>query len=209
MKKLSLLSILFVFLWSCNKDDDPTGSKDYFPLAVGNYWVYDHYSIDEDGVETKFPANDSLSITRDTVIRNQTYFVLEGIDFSTNEWKIVEIRDSSNYLVDSNGKVLFARNDFENILSTSSIENKGEIICTTTYKMEKVSENISVPAGSFEVLNFKGTVTVTNPSEFGVDYPRYLNNYFAKNVGKILQTYIFISSPGHMERRLVRFHIED
>jgi len=53
MKKLLivlLLSVLPVVFWSCSDDDDdnpvkPT-VKNYFPLYVGSYWVYEKYDLD-------------------------------------------------------------------------------------------------------------------------------------------------------------------
>jgi hypothetical protein len=73
--------------------------------------------------------------------------------------------------------------------------------------MERVNDPITVPAGTFEVLNYKGTV-VTSMNTPGVKYPRYLNCYYAEGVGKILYTYFYVLSPNIYEKRLLRYYIK-
>ena len=72
--------------------------------------------------------------------------------------------------------------------------------------MEAMDHSFSVPAGTFEVLNFKGTL-FSYKELSGIDNPRYLNNLYAKGVGKVLQTYFYLQSPRISEKRLVRYHI--
>ncbi len=64
----------------------------------------------------------------------------------------------------------------------------------------------TIPAGEFEVLNFKGTVT-TPQQISGTKNPRYLDNLYSNNVGKVLQTYFYLLSPIISEKRLVRYNI--
>ena len=61
-------------------------------------------------------------------------------------------------------------------------------------------------AGLFEVLNFKGTA-LSYRDLSGIENPRYLNNLYAKGVGKVLQTYFFFHSPVISEKRLIKYHI--
>lgn len=74
--------------------------------------------------------------------------------------------------------------------------------------MEKINNQVDVPVGEFEALNYKGTVITYNPS-LNVKNPRYLNNYFADNVGKILETYFYLNSPIISEKRLIRYKINN
>ena len=51
MKKIILLILAgiapFIF-WSCSDDDTPVnpGTSNYFPMTIGNYWVYEKYGLD-------------------------------------------------------------------------------------------------------------------------------------------------------------------
>jgi hypothetical protein len=84
MKKIifaSLSSILFFV--SCKKDtgsapQNTTGSSStqtsaYLPAKVGNYWVYEAYTIDSMNVETDLNHVDSMWIDRDSVANGVTY----------------------------------------------------------------------------------------------------------------------------------------
>jgi hypothetical protein len=61
--------------------------------------------------------------------------------------------------------------------------------------------------GVFNVLNYKGTVVTTRDLP-GISNPRYINNLYASEVGKVLETYFFLNSPRVSEKRLVRYHIQ-
>jgi hypothetical protein len=73
--------------------------------------------------------------------------------------------------------------------------------------MDHLDQAFSVPAGTFEVLNFKGTA-FSYKDLSGIDNPRYLNNLYAKGVGKVLQTYFYFNSPVISEKRLIRYHVK-
>lgn len=57
--------------------------------------------------------------------------------------------------------------------------------------MEIVSNPVSLLAGEFEVLNFKGMVTT--PQQIpGTQSPRFMDNLYSKNIGKVLQSYFHL-----------------
>ena len=83
-----------------------------------------------------------------------------------------------------------------------------DTLYSLTYMMETVDYSLTVPAGSFEVLNFKGTaISYQDLSE--IENPRYLNNFYALGVGKVLKTYFYFHSPVISEKRLIRYHINN
>jgi len=215
MRNLFVSGVIIILLSSCNKDDGstPSGSQplNYLPLKVGNYWIYQHYDIDTSGNETMTARIDSMVITRDTIIRDKQYFVLEGTDypFVYPGWNIIDImRDSSGCLVNHNGTIRFAADNFSDTLAGRILVVGNDTMYTLTYKMEKPYYPVQVPAGLFEVLNYKGTVcTLLNIS--GVVYPRYLNTYYTNDVGKILSTYFYLHSPEFSEKRLIRYYIQE
>ncbi|NOU47077.1 MAG: hypothetical protein HOO86_08450 [Bacteroidales bacterium] len=211
MRKLFVLSLVISFLISCRNENETIVSKDsYYPLAIGNYWIYQSVEIDSAGNETIRPKIDSVTISHDTTINNKQYFILEGTNNPmTPNWGIIAIfRDSSGYLVNNQGEILFTENNFTDTLYYKVERNNQDTLYSITYKMEASTNPVTVPAGIFNVLNFKGTVFT--PREIpGVDNPRYLNTYYAKKVGKILQSYFYLSSPIIIEKRLIRYKTQE
>src|SRR5687768_1831456 len=46
----------------------------YFPMKVGNYWIYEHFTIDENDIFMKGNYTDSMYVEKDTVIFGKTFF---------------------------------------------------------------------------------------------------------------------------------------
>jgi len=215
MRKLFYLGFVIILFASCEKDDSNSINEivektDYLPLDIGNYWIYQHFDIDSLGNETERDRIDSVIINRDTIINDNQYFILEGTNYPYNggAWDVIEIlRDSCGYIVNEKGQIKFSEDNFSDILASKIEVINDDTIYTLTYQMEIVTNPVTIPAGEFEVLNFKGTVTTPQNIE-GIKNPRYLNNLFSKNVGKVLQTYFFVHSSIISEKRLVRYKIE-
>lgn len=217
MRRLVVVFFLAAALISCKKektdpiDNNPeTDQTDYFPLSIGNYWIYQHFEIDSLNHETEKQVFDSIAITADTIYRNNKYYVLEGTNYPFNggQWGFIEmLRDSSGYIVNQNGIIKFTDDNFVDTLAFKTEVHNGDTLYTLFYKMEKPSDNIEVPLGSFNVLNYRGTLNSSMEIQ-GSQNPRYLNTFYADSVGKILETYFFLHSPLTNEKRLVRYHIE-
>lgn len=218
MRNLILLGLTLVLFASCSKNEttpnveNPTLAFSYLPMKVGNYWVYRHYNIDTIGhiIQTaELPITDSVIITRDTSINGKRYFVFEGTNYPINpNWGIVAIlRDSSNYIVDVQGVIKFSKDNFTDTLVTNTSVINNDTIYRLSYKMEAPDTIVTVPAGNFSVLNYRGTVQTKENYE-GIPNPRYLNTYYSDNVGCILETYFFLSVPTISEKRLIRFKAE-
>ena len=56
----------------------PTPEEEFgwFPLAIGNRWAYDSYTID--GIHYEFAGTKYMEVVKDTVINNKSYFVVEN-----------------------------------------------------------------------------------------------------------------------------------
>ena len=56
----------------------PTSEEEFgwFPLAIGNRWAYDSYTID--GIHYEFAGTKYMEVIKDTVINNKSYFVVEN-----------------------------------------------------------------------------------------------------------------------------------
>lgn len=209
MRKLVVFGMLAaILLTSCKKDEDSnpvTTYPDYAPLTVGSYWIYANYSYDTAGVETDLHKEDSVVVTHDTVINGRTYAVLEGSYYAgTPPWLVLgSFRDSLHYLVNEKGEILFSSQNFTDTLY-QKIEYtwNGDTLYHLYYMMQNVAQAVSVPAGSFEVLDFQGTIN--NPA---LPDPLITHDMYAEGIGKVLETRAFLSGYGGFKRKLVRYHI--
>lgn len=217
MRKLFLFTLLVFVIVSCEKtlpdggveNPTPAEGSDYFPLIVGSYWVYEHIDIDPLGQETVRAQSDSVTITRDTLINGSLYYVLEGSNYPFNggKWGVIDIlRDSVGYIVSSHGEVKLSSSNFTDTLTVKKEMHAGEVLYTLSYRMEKEDLPCQVPAGTFNVINYKGTVVSYQDRE-DIPNPRYLNTLYAEGVGNVLRTYFYFSSPNISEKRLLRYYI--
>ncbi len=209
MRKLFVLGLSMALLSACQKSDDalPSGVSSYTPMKTGNYWVYAHYQIDPNGQAIPQSRTDSVAITGDTLINGKVYYKFEGTNYpwSGGRWGLLALlRDSSGYLVNANGTIKFAAGNFTDILASKTEIIEGDTLYTLQYRMERVAGTVSVPAGEFEALNYKGTVIMPDDRP-GIQNPRYINTYYAKGTGKILETYFFLNDSRINEKRLIRF----
>ena len=219
MRNLFLLSLILGLLVSCEKEAEPALIDDeslisrtgYLPLEIGNYWIYQHVNIDASNNESPGNYIDSMVVERDTFINGNQYFVIEGSNYPFNggQWAIIDIlRDSLGYIVSHEGDIRFAVDNFSDTLARKTEVIDGGTLYILSYQMDQLGHSFSAPAGTFEVLNFKGTV-FSYKDLSGIDNPRYLNNLYAKGVGKVLQTYFFFNSPVISEKRLIRYHVNN
>jgi len=211
MKTRILYSIIIIcFFAACKKEKQedctcpapasPT-SVNYTKLAIGNYWVYNTYNVDTNNIATALNSNpDSIYINRDTVINAKTYFVVSGTWFGIARTQI--LRDSSNCLVDQNGHILFSSSLFNTVLYTKN----NAPYDTARFSVSSVEQSIVVNAGTFTSYDYKGIVSMTPPyNNWG--NTRYDHTYFSANIGLVKETAFFLSQPGTIERRLIRFHV--
>jgi hypothetical protein len=212
MKKLLPL-LVFILLFSCTEKDQQVtpNETNYFPLAIGNYWVYEHYKIDVEGNETKLLKTDSITITKDTLVESKKYFILEGTNSHNNgNWtRINLIKSFAGEIINLEGNIIFSETNFTDILSEDTKLLEEDTLYILSYKMEKTENKITVPSGTFDVLNYKGFLTLYYKSaDVITKIQRNYNTYYSENVGKILETYMYYSQPDvYYEKRLVRYKI--
>lgn len=220
MKRVLLLITLAsaIVFASCSKKDNGSDNIEivdpdygYIPFYPGNYWVYEQFSIDTLGNETLLNEYDSVVITGTATVNSKSYIVFEGTFLSgPNEVDtILLLRDSSGYYVDPSGNIHMANNNFTDTLSfyTFTNNNTGDTLYQSWYTLEKEPSEISVGAGVFPTINFRGSILTFNPNP-GVDDIRYKNRLYSHNVGLVLDTYFFLGSPKRFERRLARYHVD-
>ncbi|HPJ47195.1 MAG TPA: hypothetical protein PL017_13970 [Tenuifilaceae bacterium] len=212
MRKLLLFVTTISILTSCQKNEEITleTKSDYLPLSIGNYWVYQHYKIDTDGNETLLQYLDSIVIKGDTIIKDEKFFIIEN-HFFNSKWTQTEfLRDSSKNLVNNLGHCFFSETNFTDVLYEYYENNNiyNDTLYSIKYQMHNPNLDITVPAGSFNVLNYKGDLEYYATEHFSpLIFNRTINTYYAPQIGKILTTYYFASLPDTFEKRLTRYKI--
>ena len=192
MKRVFLIfAAAGILITSCKKDESnkdplPQSTVDYMQLKIGNYWVYERYHVDTLGNETPFGQSDSLVITGDTIIRGYTYYKKQNVVQGHTSY----LRDSSGYLVDQLGKILFSHHDFKNILRLDTI---GPGLAIIEYKMYNNDTLISIDMGNYQCLDFIGTVTSLQSNyPYGTQYTYY---FWADGLGMIRSNSYYYSNP--------------
>ena len=210
---------LTLLMIACAEDDDDQvipqiqdeGSDPltYSPLTTGSYWIYERTEIDTSGNETPLGITDSCYIAGDTVIGTNTYAVYVR-PFAPG-WQPLRqcLRDSAGYLVDQNGQIRFAENDFGTVFN-SFVDTIGSD--TITYWRNWMVDDglsVTVPAGTFLTKTYQLRIDFW-PDYISVAGPvRTRNTRYAEDVGIVLETLPFYSGQSsHVERRLVSFVVQ-
>ena len=207
MKKLLLLFTLLLCISACKKDDKitnfypPAVTHHYSPLTVGSYWIYEHFDLDTNGVETANSQTDSVYVSRDTVIGGKTYAIVVGSYF--NPYTEYFFRDSAGDILSEAGSVNLWANNFTDTLQTynSPPDWYGHIM------MHQPSSPVITPAGTFNCIDRRATTYITM-SGYPWDSPRYSHCYYSEGVGMVYETFFYLMSPGYIGRLLLRYHIE-
>jgi hypothetical protein len=210
MKKTSVFlpALIFISLLSCNKSDNntsqPPADADFMALRTGNYWIYQNYALDTNGVGTPTDDWDSAYISKDTLVNGKTYYKMHRKPVPQAPVQLVDfLRDSSGYLVDIHGNILMSEDNFTDTLR---IDSTDAFLYIGYLKMFAKDSLITVPAGTFSTRTARLTVV---PSDSNDPHPiRYLYDVYAKNTGRIKYHWFFYNSDKHFESRLVRYHIE-
>ncbi len=208
MKYLVYSLFIIPFFFSCN-DDDQSGSSIpdpiieepiLFPLALGNYWVYEVAKVDALGNEELLPYNDTIRIVGASFINDETYYTIEDNNFGFGK-VMRHVRDSSGFLINSRGNILLSTLDFDQVIYTYEA---GPV--RIEYTMQSEVQNVNVPFGAFDCLNFEGILSDVNDEE---NTPRTLFNLYSDEVGLVASNIFFFSNrESTWERRLIDFKLE-
>lgn len=211
MKRLMFVAISFLFLFTaCQKDDSKPADRedsvlDYMPLKVGNYWVYNTYFCEPGEMDCELQSVDTNRVTKDTVINGNKFFKIEGQYLYSQGARY--IRDSAEYLVDPNGNVLFSDSDFSSVFNNQTITSaQGDTIFYWYYMLTDVEDPVEVEAGTFDCLDMQGSI-FRAMDDFEIEH--HCHNYYAKGIGPVKQSSLFVSSLKVVKRELVSYHLEE
>jgi hypothetical protein len=209
MKNIWLLITLILFC-SCQKENIINGNiedESYSALSTGNYWVYEKYQIDDLGNEILLDGLDSCYVEKDTIINGLVYYKMVRphiVPSKINSY----LRDSSDCIVDSTGRIIFSYSHNQEILFVDYITaSVTDTICRVEYYMENNYGNINVSAGNFytrmavESYNF-----YPNWQTNGVERQRRFK--YAENIGIITEILpFFLADNYYRERRLLQYNV--
>jgi len=168
-------------------------------MTTGSYWVYEYSQTDTAG-NTTVTGTDTVKITGDSVINGNVYKVFEGsFLYNCSSCKLFR-RDSSGYLISETGRVYFSASDFD----TLHIDNSQPSLYAAYYKM-LADTSVTVPAGTFNTLDYLGHVYVVNPNS--VPNPRITGNFYAYNIGIVKTRSVFIGGTEYLEAKLLSYYI--
>ncbi len=210
MKNLTLtLLCVLAGLWACKKDPTQPIYGNYSNLAIGNYWLYDQYELDTNGVYTAINRTDSNYVEKDTLIHGETYFKLmvENSEGPQNVYTPNYLRDSLHYIVNWQGRILFSSENVTDILHTNYLWTDHTQLDTLVFisgRMQPGEHVLQVPAGSFTTKNYRETYQIW-PKYAQGGALRFLEHHYAKDVGAVEETfgfYISDKSGKYFVRRL-------
>jgi hypothetical protein len=211
-KYLLSLTMMLIAFAGCKKDpeptiEDPVTYPDFSQLKVGNYWIYQQFKIDANGIATATETYDSCYVEKDTVINGNTYAKVFRQNLYTPQQKYVFLRDSLHYTVNSSGIIEFSSEDFSTVFNSYSVLAGPDTVCQVIRKMTDPNLNVIVPAGTFTTSDCRETYYMyPNWTNAGVE--RYKHNRYSENVGVVVETLPFYASnPEYVERRLVRYQV--
>lgn len=183
----------------------------YFPLAVGNYWIYEVVRYDPSTYTgTVQQSKDTMLIYGDTSIRGHQYFKIQTDRFASSAVSVLKdttyLRDSSGYIVNSIGDIKFTAIDFDRILHR---ENLVETPLFSVYSEYSVKDTLIyefTSIGLLACLDFRGCVYKDD-----VKLENYLRNYYSEDIGLTYQSTFYISNPLGIEirRSLIDYHLEE
>ena len=177
MKSVIRMLMFFLLLFTgCNRDEPLIplcNPEKYFPLKIGNYWIYRYYKVYLDG-GTGNEFTDSMYISSDTLMLGYRFFHLQGTFHS---------KPISYYLTSADGQVVSAEGYVfyecpRLIESTKQYPIMG-FDFPGTINTTRFDAPVKVPAGDFDPVMLFEAHSMLNDTIWIVTYKAY----YAKNVG--------------------------
>ena len=213
MKRLFLAFLLFTALLSCKKEKTepncpaPDTPDFVIPSTIGSYWVYEIWATDSLGITTQLPYSDSVTLIGTEDLNGHTYLKYYG-EFigSASIWYQ---RDSSGYIVDNYGKILYSYHENIDIADYSE-----PITMIRTQVRMGSNTTITIPVlGTVGVLDKQTELSKTDGSVLTAcnDYTYTFNSYYASGIGEVQSTLAFWGGLTQqckiLKRELVAYHI--
>ncbi len=226
MKPISIILLCLIMLLSCKKEQHIETScqsvgftENYFPLEVGNRWIYHFYNIDSLGNKIDTVTNlTQLEILRKQIIGGKEYFVLNSqfnSDFTFPRY--IRKEDHIYYGLTSETDLterIFMHDTPKNqstvypleILSTDPWAQTSLGPIMVTHKVS-YSNNLTVPLGTYNVRN--ASITYFNPKGFTyLGLEETVDRQFSDGVGPVRFTSFFFGGINFTEFVLIDYSLQ-
>ncbi len=212
MKNLVILIVLSVLLISCQKKEQnpvaPVESNnkvtDYYPLTIGNYWIYEFSQGDSSSNLTYQNKIDSIYVEKDSLINGKIFKVLK----STLLQQTTLIRDSSDYIVSSDGQKIFSINPAIDILSEQYLP-ANDSSYLLVWKMKGIDSVFNCPLGQYLSKYVLGTLTQIKPSAISNIKERNIFSAYSKGIGMVGRRATYLFGGQLLEWKLLRYKINE
>jgi hypothetical protein len=173
----------------------------FFPMVIGNYWVYEFSTKLQDGSIVGTPSIDTLKIVGDTLINDTKY--LEFVTNKPTQNRHYFYRDSMAYIIDYQSRIILLPEPDD----TQYYFHYGFVQGDTAYSYWEEFEGeftVSMDFGTFESI----AQVVTHQA-----WPNYGGNtikdtaYYSE-IGPLTRSYAYLSGV-KMVGTLIDFHLED
>lgn len=213
MERILITILTICFLSACSKeyyevynvnDSNIILASNFFPMAVGNEWIYKVSNCDNFEQNCTLARYDTVRIIADSIAGLDTFYLFSSSSLFFKK----ALKADSSILIDSEGNIkLSTDKSLESIVSYnmpsdsvmgSSITQQGY------YHLLDDEFALYVPAGIFPVINFQGQL-YSPLNNYSVKY--YNNNYYSKNVGLVKFTYQYFNSQDVVKNELVSYNL--
>lgn len=204
-----ILGVGMVCFLSCDKNklEDIGTQEDYYPLSVGNYWVYESYTRNANQTEFHLMINsrDSTYIDKDTIIDNLIYY--KRLSARESGALVIDyIRYEKDELVNSLGHKLFSANpSFAPPSLDTSVINTGNYY-ETIPSLGLTEELVTVNSGIFTCADWAfSNKWVHSDTIIQQSQAHY---YYAKGVGFVqMAAEPTLSIHSYTQKNLEAYHI--
>lgn len=205
MIRVFMFSLLSFFIFSCDKDEtvitNPVIPESIIPLEVGNYWIYQGYRVESDGVVFQLPKQDSVYIDSVEIINGEEYYIFEG---AYSFPPVFSYRDSSGYLLTAGGQIHYSPKDDEGVLYERIWDLSNDDFIKASFEMD-TSEELTIPVGTF---NTRKVVGKFDFSQSDYDCDKEFISYYAKGIGLVRDDRFFASACEKTYFELIRYNVQ-
>ena len=205
MIRVLLFSLVFLLIMSCDKNDhiDTTAiiPDPIIPLTAGNYWIYQSYTEDVDGVFQPKSSLDSMYVEGSWDFNGDEYYSVQGYSICN---VFQNLRDSSGYLLNSKGNIDYSPNHDDGVLYVKNYNTFNGDNIYASYEMEAANV-IETPVGNFNARSLVGRFDY---SESTSNCDEEIRTYFFEGIGEIRSEIFYFTDCRRVYRELIRYNIQ-
>jgi hypothetical protein len=177
---------------------------EYFPIEVGNYWVYKSSYTTTDGTITSTGV-DTIWVIGDTTIYGTKYYRLKGSWMGGRPYHELLRYVLGERVMNPQGKIWYQGSKFgENINSYASFNGRDTTYSERFYMFEPENP-VDIGLGTFETVALKGVYR--EPQQF--DGPVMISEWhYAFNIGLVKAITDYLQEDYFIEMELVDYRVQ-